>query len=120
MGIEDGLRIVFSQIDAVGWWDSPTSSCRSAAARSGHQQGRTGGSSSARSSGCYNVGVLLLISIAVLAVGGIDGYQAVTGRRVSKSPSRRTDEEMRKQSAIAAVVLFVVGIFGVVLFFVRG
>jgi hypothetical protein len=32
-------------------------------------------------------------------------YQAVTGRRLSKAPSRRTDDQMRRQSAVAAAAL---------------
>lgn len=46
---------------------------------------------------------LVLVLAVVLAIA--DGYQAVTGKRLSKRPSRRTDEEMRRQSAIAATVL---------------
>jgi uncharacterized membrane protein YidH (DUF202 family) len=45
--------------------------------------------------------ILLAVGIVIVA---LDGYQAVTGRRVSRRPSRRTDREMRVQSAIAAVV----------------
>jgi len=40
-----------------------------------------------------------------LFLGAVDGYQAVTGRRVTKRRSRRTDAQMRRQSAIAAIVL---------------
>jgi hypothetical protein len=47
--------------------------------------------------------VLLLLATAALAMA--DGYQAVTGKRLSKRPSRRTDDQMRRQSAIAAIVL---------------
>jgi hypothetical protein len=46
-----------------------------------------------------------VVLVACLALAALDGYQAVTGRRLSKRPSRRTDEEMRRQSAIAAVLL---------------
>jgi len=46
-----------------------------------------------------------VVLIACQLIAAVDGYQAVTGRRVSKRPSRRTDQEMRRQSAIAAVVL---------------
>jgi hypothetical protein len=51
---------------------------------------------------------LLLLSGVVLAVvvASLDLFQAVTGRRVSTKPSKRTDSEMRRQSAIAAAVLF--------------
>ena len=47
----------------------------------------------------------LLFVVVMLAIAALDGYQAITGRRLSKRPSRRSDEQMRKQSAIAAVVL---------------
>jgi hypothetical protein len=40
-----------------------------------------------------------------VVVAVLDAYQAVTGRRLSKRASRRTDRQMRVQSAIAAVVL---------------
>jgi hypothetical protein len=53
-----------------------------------------------------NVTVILKVVVAVgLVVAAVDGYQAITGRRVSKRPSRRTDRQMRVQSAIAAIVL---------------
>jgi hypothetical protein len=54
------------------------------------------------------------IASAILKVGvagcfllaALDGYQAITGRRVlSKLQSRRTDRQVRVQSAIAAIVL---------------
>jgi dolichol kinase len=51
-----------------------------------------------------------LFVVAMLVVAALDGYQAITGRRLSKRPSRRSDEQMRKQSAIAAVVLTVLAV----------
>jgi hypothetical protein len=50
-----------------------------------------------------------LAAVFCLAIGGLDGYQAITGRRLSKRPSRRTDHQMRVQSTIAAVALVFVG-----------
>jgi hypothetical protein len=53
----------------------------------------------------------LLVGITALVlgllVGGINLYQAVTGKRVSKKPSRRSDAVMRRQSAIAAAVMII-------------
>lgn len=49
--------------------------------------------------------ILTVVSAVGLVVAALDGYQAVTGRRLSKRPSRRTDRQMRVQSAIAAIVL---------------
>ena len=40
--------------------------------------------------------VLIVILVGCVAVATADGYQAVTGRRLSKKPSRRTDQEMRR------------------------
>ena len=48
--------------------------------------------------------------VFLLLIASLDGYQAMTGRRLSKRPSRRSDEQMRKQSAIAAVVLTVLAL----------
>lgn len=55
--------------------------------------------------------VAVLFGVFLLAI--LNGYQALTGKRISQRPSRRSDEEMRMQSAIAAVVLGIVGILGV-------
>ena len=52
----------------------------------------------------------LVIATLTLALAAVNGYQAVTGKRVTSKPSRRTDEQMRRQSAIAAVVLGVLGL----------
>ena len=49
-----------------------------------------------------------------LFVAGVNAYQAITGKRVSKRPSRRTDQQMRRQSAIAAVVLGLLGLLDLV------
>jgi hypothetical protein len=46
----------------------------------------------------------------MLSIAALDAYQAITGRRLSKRPSRRSDEQMRKQSAIAAVMLTVLAL----------
>jgi hypothetical protein len=55
--------------------------------------------------------VASLFGVFLLAI--LNSYQALTGKRISKRPSRRSDEEMRRQSAIAAVVLGIVGILSV-------
>ena len=47
----------------------------------------------------------VLVLLAALALGLMNAYQAVTGRRLSKRPSVRSDRQMRRQSAIGAVVL---------------
>jgi hypothetical protein len=50
----------------------------------------------------------ILAGIAALAggvVAGLNAYQAITGRRLSKAPSKRDDRTMRRQSAIAATCL---------------
>ena len=44
----------------------------------------------------------LLVAAALAAV---NGYQAITGRRLSKRPSSRPIEQMRRQSTIAAVAI---------------
>jgi hypothetical protein len=49
--------------------------------------------------------ILTVVSAVGLVVAALDGFQAVTGRRLSKRPSRRTDRQMRVQSAVAAIVL---------------
>ena len=49
--------------------------------------------------------VNLIVALAALMLGGMNAYQAVTGRRLSRRPSTRSDQQMRRQSAIAAVVL---------------
>ena len=62
--------------------------------------------------GCENRDVVLdvLFVVVMLVIAALDGYQAITGRRVSKRPSRRSDQQMRRQSAIAAVVLTVLAL----------
>ena len=57
--------------------------------------------------------VNLIVALAALVLGGMNAYQAVTGRRLSRRPSTRSDQQMRRQSAIAAVVL--IGLATVVL-----
>ena len=56
--------------------------------------------------------VLALISLAALfaalfalVLGGMNLYQAITGNRLSKKPSTRSDAVMRRQSAIAGTIL---------------
>jgi hypothetical protein len=62
------------------------------------------------------VKLVLMVVIAVcLVVAALNAYQAVTGLRVSKRPSRRTDRQMRVQSAIAAIVLSAMSVGLVVL-----
>jgi hypothetical protein len=63
--------------------------------------------------------VLIIALVGCIALAGADAYQAVTGRRLSKRPSRRTDEVMRRQSAIAAAVLAGLGLVLVGLLIVR-
>jgi len=58
--------------------------------------------------------VLVLLALAVYVVAAVDAYQAITGRRVSKRPSQRSDQQMRRQSAIAAGVLAVVATLALV------
>jgi hypothetical protein len=61
------------------------------------------------------VTVILKVAIALgLMVAALDGYQAITGRRVSKRPSRRTDHQMRVQSAVAAIVLSAICVGGLI------
>ncbi len=52
----------------------------------------------------------LLIVVPALVVGGADAYQAVTGHRLSKRPSVRSNRRMRVESAIAAVVLIALSV----------
>jgi threonine/homoserine/homoserine lactone efflux protein len=52
--------------------------------------------------------VILLIVAIVICV--LNGYQAVTGRRVSRRPNRRSDHQVRVQSAIAAVLFGVISV----------
>jgi hypothetical protein len=49
----------------------------------------------------------LFLFLALLAglLGSANAYQALTGQRLSKRASVRSDELMRRQSAIAAAVL---------------
>ncbi|WP_412735981.1 hypothetical protein [Krasilnikovia sp. MM14-A1259] len=61
--------------------------------------------------------VLRIASALCLVLAGLNGYQAITGRRLSKAPSRRDDRTMRRQSAVAAVVLGIVGMLAVALSF---
>ncbi len=49
--------------------------------------------------------MIALVLVAAVALIALNAYQAVTGRRVSKRPSQRSDQQMRRQSAIAVVVL---------------
>lgn len=46
-----------------------------------------------------------LVALAGAVLGSLNAYQAITGRRISKKPSVRTDAQMRRQSAVAAIVL---------------
>ena len=47
----------------------------------------------------------IVIALLGLLLGSANAYQAVTGRRLSKTPSVRSDYEMRRQSTIAASIL---------------
>lgn len=51
--------------------------------------------------------LLIVGAVPALVLALLDGYQAVTGRRLSKKPSVRTDRRMRQESAVAALVLLV-------------
>jgi hypothetical protein len=57
----------------------------------------------------------LVVLAGALALGLMNAYQAVTGRRLSKRPSVRSDRQMRRQSAIAAVVLIGLALASLVL-----
>ena len=60
-------------------------------------------------------GVLTALAVVVcFALASADAYQAITGRRLSKKPSSRSDELMRRQSAIAAVALYACAVIGVI------
>jgi hypothetical protein len=59
--------------------------------------------------------VVAVFSGLALALAALDAYQAITGTRVSKQPSWRSDEQMRRQSAIAAGVLGILGVVGLIL-----
>jgi len=52
------------------------------------------------------IALLSAVALGGLVLGGMNLYQAVTGKRVSKKPSTRSDAVMRRQSAIAAPVMF--------------
>ncbi|WP_412738638.1 hypothetical protein [Krasilnikovia sp. MM14-A1259] len=59
---------------------------------------------------------VILAGIAVLmsgSVAGLNAYQAITGRRLSKAPSKRDDATMRRQSAIAALLLGTLAVLGI-------
>jgi hypothetical protein len=51
-------------------------------------------------------------STACILMAVLNAYQAVTGRRLNKAPSRRDDATMRRQSAVAAVLLGVAAALG--------
>lgn len=61
--------------------------------------------------------LLRIASAPCLALAGLNAYQAITGRRLSKAPSRRDDRTMRRQSAVAAIVLGILGVLAVALSF---
>jgi hypothetical protein len=46
-----------------------------------------------------------VVALAGGVVAGLNAYQAITGRRLSKAPSKRDGKTMRRQSAIAATCL---------------
>jgi hypothetical protein len=52
------------------------------------------------------IAMLSIVALGTLVLGGMNLYQAVTGKRLSKKPSTRSDAVMRRQSAIAAPVMF--------------
>ena len=51
------------------------------------------------------VAPMFLAGLGCLILGGLNLYQAVTGNRLSKRPSVRSDAVMRRESAIAGAVL---------------
>lgn len=61
--------------------------------------------------------LLRIVSAPCLVLAGLNAFQAITGRRLSKAPSRRDDHTMRRQSAVAAGVLGIVGLLAVALSF---
>ncbi|MEV4641170.1 hypothetical protein AB0J80_27890 [Actinoplanes sp. NPDC049548] len=61
--------------------------------------------------------LLRIVSVPCLVLAGLNAYQAITRRRLSKAPSRRDDRTMRRQSAVAAVVLGLVGVLAIALSF---
>ena len=59
--------------------------------------------------------VTIVFGAVGLVVGGMNLYQAVTGSRLSKKSSLRSDETMRRQSAIAAAVLLPLAVLCILL-----
>jgi hypothetical protein len=55
------------------------------------------------------------VALGALVLGGMNLFQAVTGRRLSKRPSRRSDAVMRRQSAIAGTALVTMAVLLVAL-----
>ncbi|WP_163571255.1 hypothetical protein [Fodinicola feengrottensis] len=53
-----------------------------------------------------------VMSVGCVFLAGLNAYQAITGRRLSKAPSGRDQQTMRRQSSIAAVVLGLVAVVG--------
>ncbi|RHA39942.1 hypothetical protein [Cellulomonas rhizosphaerae] len=51
------------------------------------------------------VAPMSVLALAALTLGGLNAFQAVAGKRLSKEPSMRSDAVMRRQSATAGVVL---------------
>lgn len=50
------------------------------------------------------------VALACLVLGGMNLYQAITGRRLSTRPSTRSDAVVRRQSTVAGTVLVALGI----------
>jgi hypothetical protein len=53
--------------------------------------------------------LLIVLATPTIVLGAMNLYQALTGRRLSKRPSVRSDAEVRRQSAIAAALLLLLG-----------
>ena len=64
---------------------------------------------------CQTRAVQIAVIVLCFGLAAADAYQAVTGRRLSKRPSRRTDQQMRRQSAIAAALLILLGVIEIVI-----
>jgi len=54
--------------------------------------------------------VRILLLAACVVFSALHGYRAIAGNRLSKKPSRRSDEEVRLQSALAAVFSAILGL----------
>ena len=63
--------------------------------------------------------LLLIVMSGAFVIASANAYQAITGNRLSRKPSRRSESKMRRQSTIAAVTLGLAGI-GLLVLLVAG